>query len=334
MRPSRAFICGCRGERLGDEERRFFSASSPWGFILFRRNIATPEQTRRLVAELRESVGWNAPVLIDQEGGRVARLQPPHWRDYPAARRFGELAQSNFPRAAEALELGVKLMAQDVASIGADVICLPVLDILFPETHEVIGDRAYADDAELVAQLGGIAARALLDMGVLPVGKHVPGHGRARTDSHKELPQVDASEVELQQDFIPFRELADLPMMMTAHILYRSLDAAAPATFSAQIISDVIRGHIGFDGLLLSDDLSMKALQGDMEERARKAVEAGCDMLLHCNGEMDEMQALAGAAPMLTGRRAERAQAALVQRKSPPASLGEDAFTRLETLLS
>ena len=330
-----AFICGCGGTALSGTEKAFFSQAMPWGFILFRRNIDRPEQVRRLVDALRDSVGRDAPVLVDQEGGRVARLGPPHWPAYPAAGRFGEMARRDFSLGAEALALSLRLMARDVAAVGMDVVCLPVLDVPAAGSHEVIGDRAYAEDAGLVARLGRVAADALLDAGLLPVAKHVPGHGRAVQDSHKALPVVDAPESELAaRDFAPFRALAHLPVMMTAHVLYAALDGENPATLSPTVIQKVIRGHVGFDGLLLSDDLSMGALSGTMAERGRRALVAGCDMLLHCSGDRAEMEALADVAPRLAGRRLERARAALCLRRRHAAVVPEGAEKRLEKLLA
>jgi len=280
----RAIILGCSGTQLTADERAFFRDADPLGFILFARNIETPEQARRLTDDLRSAVGRaEAPVLIDQEGGRVARLKPPHWRKAPPARLLGELYERDPERGLEATLLNSRLLAADVSSIGCDVDCLPVLDIAFPETHTVIGDRAYAAAPESVAALGRAAAEGLLAEGVMPVIKHIPGHGRATVDSHHSLPRVDASRDVLERaDFLPFKLLSDLPWAMTAHVLYSAIDAAAALTVSARGVQEVVRGHIGFDGLLLSDDLSMQALGGDLGERAARALEAGCDIALHC----------------------------------------------------
>src|SRR5690242_10815150 len=310
----RAVILGCSGTRLTDDERVFFRDVDPLGFILFARNIDTPEQARRLVDELRMSVGRaEAPVLIDQEGGRVVRLKPPHWRKAPPARLLGELYERDPERGLEATRLNSRLLAADVASIGCDVDCLPVLDIAFPETHAVIGDRAYTAVPESVAALGRAAAEGLLAGGVLPVIKHIPGHGRATVDSHHALPRVDASRTTLaKSDFAPFKALADMPWAMTAHIVYADIDAATAATLSRRVVTEVIRGEIGFDGVLVSDDLSMRALGGSFADRAAGALAAGCDLVLHCNGDMTEMTAVAGAASRLTPaarRRIDRAEA-------------------------
>lgn len=335
MNSSRAFICGCKGETLTDSEQQFFRESSPWGFILFQRNISTPDRTLRLVESLREAAGYDAPVLIDQEGGGVARLRPPQWDEYPPAKYFGDLAKHNFSKSVEALDLCLRLMSRDVVALGVDVMCLPVLDIPVADAHDVIGDRAYGEDAEQVARLGRVAIETLLDVGVLPVAKHVPGHGRARADSHVSLPVVDSSESDLmQRDFVPFKAISQAPMMMTAHILYTALDPDAPATFSTRVIGETIRTSIGFDGLLISDDLSMNALSGTMDERTRRALKAGCDVALHCNGEMREMEALAGTAPILTSSSARRSEKILSLRHRGPVAIPRDARTRLDDMLA
>lgn len=307
---ARACILGCAGPVLTSEEAAFFRRARPWGFILFRRNIETPDQTRALVNALRESVGReDAPVLVDQEGGRVQRLGPPHWRRYPAGRAYGELPVES---RREITRLGARLIAHDLAALGINVDCLPVLDVPDPQMHEVIGDRAYDPTPEGVALLGRAACEGLMAGGVLPVVKHIPGHGRARADSHLELPVVDASRAELEaRDFIPFQALSDMPMAMSAHVVYADLDPSLPATLSRRVLDVAVRGIIGFDGLLMTDDLSMKALGGDFDDRAAAALDAGCDMILHCNGDMAEMQAVAQGTWFLEGRAAERAYAAL-----------------------
>lgn len=311
-----ACILGCAGPMLTAAEKAFFADVRPWGFILFARNVETPDQVRALTAALREAVGRaDAPILIDQEGGRVQRLRPPHWPSYPPARAYAELPS------AEQLaitRLGGRLIAQDLAELGIDVDCLPVLDVPSQDAHEVIGDRAYAATPQDVAALGRAAAEGLMAGGVLPVMKHMPGHGRARADSHHDLPVVDAAAQDLEAcDFPPFRALADLPMAMSAHVVYPAFDPHRPATLSPTIVEEVIRGRIGFDGLLMTDDLSMRALSGGYRERAETARAAGCDIVLHCNGDMAEMQAVAGGAGPLEGRAAERASAALARRQPP-----------------
>lgn len=322
-----AAIFGCAGLRLSDAERRFFREADPWGFILFQRNCDSPEQVRALTAALRDCVGREAPVLIDQEGGRVQRLKPPRWRQAPPAAAFAG-------RDPEALRLNVRLIAADLAELGVDVDCLPCLDLPTPGAHDVIGDRAYSSDPAVAARMGRIASEALLEGGVLPVIKHVPGHGRARADSHLELPRVDASLPELQaRDFAPFRALADMPLAMTAHVVYEAVDPDAPATTSAKVVREVIRGWIGFDGLLMSDDLNMQALSGALGARAEAALAAGCDLVLHCSGKADEMAQVAAAVRPLNAAGIRRAEAALARRRPAAAFDREAALARLEALM-
>jgi len=284
----RAVILGCAGETLTEGERQFFRDADPLGFILFKRNCADPAQVARLVASLRETVGrGDAPILIDQEGGRVARLGPPHWRAYPAPATIAALGGE---RAGEAAWIGARLIADDLARLGISVDCLPVLDLPIPGADSVIGDRAWGTDPDSVARLGRAACEGLLAGGVLPVIKHIPGHGRALVDSHHALPVVDASRATLEAtDFAPFRALADMPWAMTAHVVYRAIDPQIPATLSARVIGEIVRTRIGFDGVLISDDVSMGALGGSLGARSEAALEAGCDLVLHCNGSMDEM---------------------------------------------
>jgi beta-N-acetylhexosaminidase len=298
-RTPRAVVLGCAGERLSADERRFFASADPLGCVLFRRNCTAPEQLRTLVAELREAVGRaDAPVLIDQEGGRVARLRPPHWPAYPAAARIAALPD---PLAAEAASLGARLIADDLAALGITVDAIPVLDLPIPGADAVIGDRAYSSEPERVARLGRAVCEGVLAGGVLPIIKHIPGHGRALVDSHRALPRVTADRALLTtSDFAPFRALAAMPWAMTAHIVFAAIDAAAPATFSRRVIDDVIRGDIGFDGVLVSDDISMGALAGGLAERTRRALEAGCDLALHCTGVLTEMEEVAAATPPLS----------------------------------
>ncbi|MET0274981.1 MAG: beta-N-acetylhexosaminidase [Phenylobacterium sp.] len=312
-----AAILGCSGPTLTADEAGFFRDARPWGFILFARNVETPDQVRALVASLRETVGRaEAPVLIDQEGGRVARLRPPHWKAYPPGRAYGALPAAE---RVEVTRLGARLLAHDLLALGINVDCLPVLDVPAPDGHEIIGDRAYGRTPQAVTTLGRAAAEGLLAGGVLPVIKHMPGHGRAKADSHLELPVVDASWDELAaRDFAPFRALADMPMAMTAHVIYAAIDPDQPATTSKVVMDRVIRGAIGFVGLLMSDDLSMKALAGDFTARTRAALAAGCDVVLHCNGEMAEMRAVIDGATPLAGRSAERAEAALARIAHAP----------------
>ncbi|MGC2854074.1 beta-N-acetylhexosaminidase [Novispirillum sp. DQ9] len=295
-----AAILGCAGPALSAEERRFFADADPFGFILFARNIESPDQLRALTASLRDTVGREAPILIDQEGGRVRRLRPPTWRDAPAMRPFGDLHAADPEAAARALRLNVLLMALELRGLGVDVDCAPVLDVPVAGAHDIIGDRAFSLDPAVVATLGRVVADAFLEGGVYPVIKHIPGHGRAMADSHFDLPVVDAPLDDLRaRDFVPFKALGDAPFAMTAHIVYTALDAARPATTSPTVIDGIIRGELGFSGLLMTDDLSMKALTGRFEDRASASLEAGCDLVLHCNGDMAEMTAvMAGCRPL------------------------------------
>ena len=308
-----AAILGCAGTTLSAEEVAFFRDVKPWGFILFKRNIADPEQVRALTAALRDMVGRpDAPILIDQEGGRVARLQPPHWKKYPPGRAYGELVANDPLVAREITRLGARLIAHDLRAIGVNVDCVPVLDVPDPLGHEIIGDRAYGDTPEQVATLGRAAAEGLLAGGVLPIIKHIPGHGRAMSDSHLELPVVKARLAELDaRDFAPFRVLSDMPMAMTAHVVYTAIDRKRPATTSKKAIKKIIRESLGFDGLLMSDDLSMKALSGDFRQRAKDSLSAGCDVVLHCNGDMAEMKAVMSGVGGLSKEARRRSQAVM-----------------------
>lgn len=316
---TKAFITGCAGPALTPQERTFFADQDPWGLILFARNCEDRDQIRALVEDFRTVVGReDAPVLIDQEGGRVQRLSPPHWPTYPSAANLVASANGDEQALKRLAYVHGRLIAADLLELGITIDCLPVLDIRLPETHAVIGDRSFGGDPDQVSRVALRQTDGLMDGGVLPIMKHIPGHGRAGVDSHDELPRVDASLDELRQsDFRPFRLLASqIPMAMTAHIVYTALDPERPATTSSKIVQDVIRSEIGFDGLLMTDDLSMKALSGSFGERTRLAFAAGCDIALHCNGDMDEMTAVAAATPTLTGQAARRAEAALAARRA------------------
>ncbi|MFM9844631.1 MAG: beta-N-acetylhexosaminidase [Dongiaceae bacterium] len=331
-----ACIFGCLGTVLTDEERRFFRVSRPLGFILFQRNCESPKQIRALIADMRRCVGRrDAPVMIDEEGGRVQRLQPPTWRKRPAAAVIGELARRDLAAALECARLNARLIAEDLATLGFNVDCAPVLDLRLPITHRAIGDRAYSDDPAIVAALARAACEGFLDGGIIPVIKHMPGHGRAVADSHIELPRVTAKADELlRTDFAPFRALRDMPWAMTAHILFTALDAAAPATASKTVIDKTIRGAIGFQGLLFSDDLSMQALEGSLRQRAQRALAAGCDVALHCNGNMDEMRQVAEAVPPLTMAALERVQSGLRIVNTRERIDIADAQARVDALLA
>jgi beta-N-acetylhexosaminidase len=315
MTLSKAVIFGCNGASLMPDEFVFFSKIRPIGFILFSRNCIDPEQLKKLIKDLRKSINNDhAPILIDQEGGRVVRLLKPHWREPPAATLFADLAIKNIDLACEALNLNMRLVGQELRSLGVNVNCLPVLDIPFDGADPIISDRAFGVDPEMISILGRVACDALLMEGVLPVIKHIPGHGRANVDSHKALPTVRTDWAELSKiDFSPFKLLADMPIAMTAHVIYSAIDPKNPATTSRKVILDIIRKEIGFNGLLISDDLSMEALDGDFSYRTQAALAAGCDLILHCNGDMSEMREISNVVSDLSVKSADRLERALVQ---------------------
>jgi len=325
---------GCFGPVLGDAERHFFRDADPLGFILFTRNCIAPDQVRRLVANLRDCVGRaDAPVLIDQEGGRVARLGAPHWRAAPPAQRFAEIAQHDRDRAVEAARLNAHLIASELLDLGITVNCAPVLDVVQRDAHSIIGDRAFGVRPEIAALLGWAVCEGLLDGGVMPVIKHIPGHGRATSDSHETLPVVEAPRAELEAvDFAPFRALNYMPWAMTAHVVYRDIDPDEPATTSAAVIAEAIRGTIGFDGVLLSDDIGMKALEGDFARRAQAALAAGCDVVLHCSGELPEMEKVAAATGLLSDAALGRLARSAGKWRAPMALNTAKALTRLDSL--
>jgi beta-N-acetylhexosaminidase len=330
--PPRALIVGCAGTELSDDERLVFAEIDPLGFILFARNVLDPTQLRRLTASLRASVSRrDAPILIDQEGGRVQRLRPPHWRAAPAPSRFAAMPLSEAQRR-RAVRLNARLIAIELAAVGIDVDCTPVADLRFVGAHDVIGDRAYGQAPELVAALAREAAEGLIDVGVTPVLKHLPGHGRAVVDSHLELPHVDAPIEALRAaDFRPFRELRDLPWAMTAHLRYAAIDAVLPGTLSPAVVA-IIRNEIGFGGFLITDDLAMGALGGRLEERAAAAIAAGCDCVLHCSGVLDETRRLAavvGALDESAQRRLAHARAQARPRVAPEPSRWRGEFDAL-----
>jgi beta-N-acetylhexosaminidase len=325
----RAFITGVSGPALTDAEREFLRDAQPWGLIIFKRNVANPDALRALVDDARSVLSRAAPVLVDQEGGRVQRLCPPHWPKYPPAAAYGRLYDANRTEGLAAARLGARLIAADLVAVGIDVDCMPLADVPVAGADAVIGDRAFGAEPDKVSALAAAFAEGLQDGGVLPVVKHLPGHGRATADSHQRLPVVTAAKTVLEAiDFAAFRPLAGLPFAMTAHVVFTALDQTAPATTSPIIVREVIRGSIGFQGLLMSDDLSMGALSGSLGERTLAALGAGCDMALHCNGSMDEMRAVAEAAPVLAGDAARRAEAALARRK--PAAEIDPAASRTE----
>lgn len=312
---SRAFITGLSGLTITPLERAFLREARPWGLIIFKRNISGPRQVTELARDFRDAVGWEAPILVDQEGGRVQRLGPPSWQAYPPGAAYSAIYDRDPAAGLAAARLGAHLIAADLKALGIDVDCLPLADVPVSEADPIIGDRAYGTEPAKVAAIAGAVAEGLLAGGVLPVLKHLPGHGRARADSHKELPVVNTDRATLKQtDFAAFRPLKDLPLGMTAHVVFSAIDAHAPATTSVTMVREVIRGFIGFSGLLMSDDVSMGALSGTIAGRSQAALAAGCDVVLHCNGDLAEMSEVASVAPELSGAAAERASRALSMR--------------------
>ena len=318
VKPLKAVVFGCEGLELTDAEAAFFNQERPVGLILFQRNCDNPKQIKCLVQKFNEQFDDYKPlIMIDQEGGRVQRLKPPHWRQAPPAAIFGALATAGGP-AKRAVWLNARLLAAELYDLGLNVDCAPCLDLRFPDTHAAIGNRAFSADPVLVAELGRAMADGLLAGGILPMIKHIPGHGRSRVDSHHFLPVVEESLEDLvNYDFKPFQQLADLPLGMTAHLLYRAIDPDCPGTQSAIVLLDIIRQKIGFDGLLFSDDLSMNALGGTIAQRAAKSLLAGCDIALHCNGAMDEMLDVADAVGMLSETAVSRLEVACAARPAP-----------------
>ena len=307
-----ACIFGCEGLTLSDTETRFFREADPFGFILFARNIDTPDQVTRLTGQLRDVVGRDALILVDQEGGRVQRLRAPHWREWLAP--LDEVAHATDP--VRAMFLRYALIGAELRGIGIDTNCAPTADVASSQTHPFLRNRCYSDDAQVVASIARAVCDGLLHAGVLPVAKHIPGHGRGSVDSHKDLPRVTASRAELNRDFAPFQALKDMPLGMSAHVVYEAIDPDAPATTSRTMI-DLIRDEIGFTGLLMTDDLSMEALSDTPAERAIAALGAGVDVILHCNGELAEMQDIAAAAGALSSQGQVRADAAINARLTP-----------------
>jgi beta-N-acetylhexosaminidase len=331
----RRVIFGCSGPRLTAAERDFFRDAQPWGFILFGRNIESRDQLRALTDALRETVeDASAPVLIDQEGGRVARLKPPHWPARPPQAVFGRMFDEDPERAREAAYLNARMIAADLSEIGVNVDCLPVLDVPVPGAHDIIGDRAFGATPAVVIELGRAVIDGLLEGGVLPVMKHMPGHGRSVADTHLELPHVTAPLAELSAaDFVTFRSLAHCPMAMTAHVVYDGVDPNRPATLSPRVFREVIRGEIGYQGLVMTDDISMQALTGPLATRAKAALFAGCDIVLHCNGGMAEMREVLREVKPLEGDSLKRAERALGHLTRPEEFERSVAEARLNELL-
>jgi beta-N-acetylhexosaminidase len=333
-----AVIFGCSGPQLTEDERDFFKNANPLGLILFDYNCDSPEQIAALTESFRDAVGRDdAPVLIDQEGGRVARLKEPHWRHPPPASVFAEAAKTDREIACRAARLNARLMARDLRAVGVTVDCAPVLDVPVPGADDIIGDRAMGSDVETIAMLGRAVCDGLLDEGVLPVVKHMPGHGRARADSHKDLPVVEEPlDILEKSDFETFRLLNDMPWAMTAHIVFTALDKDRPATISERVIKDTIRGSIGFDGVIVSDDIGMEALSGTPSERAKAVIEAGCDAVLECWGKLDIMRDVAAVVPALSdgaALRISRAEALRVRRQNEAPSVAGDILSEFDRLM-
>jgi beta-N-acetylhexosaminidase len=332
---TKAFITGLAGTKLSDAERDFIRAERPWGFILFRRNIDSPTQVAALTNEIQDVLGvTDVPILVDQEGGRVQRFRPPNWPLYPAGAAFGRLYDIDSALGLKAARLSARLIADDLTKVGVTVDCLPLADVPVPGADDVIGDRAYGNDPQKVAAIARAVTEGLEQGGILPILKHIPGHGRATADSHLALPVVDSPKSELESiDFAAFKPLADLPMAMTAHVVFSAYDPAQPATTSATMIERVIRGLIGFQGLLMSDDVGMNALAGSIAERTKALLAAGCDMVLACSGEPEEMRQVARETPELSGKALARAKAALASRQAPKPFDRDAARTELDGLI-
>ncbi len=337
----KAFITGCAGQALSAAERDLFARERPCGLILFARNIESPDQVRSLVASFKEAVGSDEVlILIDQEGGRVQRLRPPHWRKMPPARCFGEFYARDPEAAKRAAFAAARLMAAELHDLGINTNCTPLIDVPQAGAHDIIGDRAFSTDPEVVIALGRAVMDGTLAGGVLPVIKHVPGHGRAMADSHRSLPRIDACKEDLEKvDFLPFQALHDAPLAMTAHVVLPAFDER-PATVSPVIMGEVIRDQMGLTGLVMSDDIGMKALGGSFAGRTSAVIEAGCDVVLHCSGKFSEMTEVAGATPILDGKAAERFAAARAYLHDPEAFdateamalVSEAAATRVASL--
>ena len=332
--PRSAVIFGCGGAKLSAAEKAFFRDCDPWAFILFARNVETPEQLRRLTADLRDSVGRDALIFIDQEGGRVQRLKPPQWRAAPAAARFGQIYKDDPVAAKRAIWLNYRLIADELRAVGVDANCAPVLDLPTENADPIISDRAFSSEPEPMIDMAHAAMAGLTAGGVAPVIKHVPGHGRADVDSHKALPIIRTDTDTLRAtDYVPFKAFADAPMAMTAHVVLRAVDPDRPITLSKKAMSSVVRGELGYDGLVMSDDLDMKALSGDLKDLTEQALTAGCDIALHCNGKMGAMVKVAKGAKPLRGDALRRAAMAEFYASRPEGFDAEAGQAELDNLL-
>ena len=329
-------ILGLAGAALTDDERAFFREVDPAGFILFKRNVADRAQMKALTDDLRAIAGRDdVPILIDQEGGRVARMQPPEWPAFPAGAAFDRLYELAPMSAIEAIRANAQALALMLREVGVNVDCLPLLDVRQPGAHDIIGDRALGTEPLRVAALGRATLEGLKAGGAVGVVKHMPGHGRSMSDSHVELPVVEASAEELETDIAPFKTLAWAPMGMTAHVVYTAWDKDQPGSLSSKVIGEIIRGRIGFDGLLMSDDLGMHALQGSFTDRAAGVIAAGCDIALHCSGDMEEMQACAKGVTAIAPRAKERLDAAMATIANvADATSFADLITKRDALLA
>lgn len=330
-----AAIFDTEGTELTADERAFFKDVNPFGYILFARHCTSPEAVKRLVSELKSLSGRDRlPVLIDQEGGRVARLRPPHWHKYPPASVFADMVKRSRESAHRAVHLNARLIAHDLYELGITVDCAPLADLPVEGSHDIIGDRAFGTEAEQVIYLARAMAAGLMEGGIVPVLKHIPGHGRAFADSHLELPVVNEPlEVLRTTDFVPFKALANLPMGMTAHVLYTAIDDKHMATVSPKAIN-LIRNELSFKGLLFSDDISMKAMEGNLAERARSALAAGCDVVIHCNATLAEKQEAAQGVSALEGESLARAERAMNSVKKPKPTDIVEARATLDSLIS
>ncbi len=335
MHDCKAWIAGVAGTRLTPDEIAFFRDEKPWGFILFARNVESLEQLADLTAEMRDVTGRDQmPVFVDQEGGRVQRLRPPLAPNYPPVARIGEIYARDREAGLRAAWLHARLHAFDLLKVGINADCLPVLDVPVEGAHDVIGARAYAKDPQAVAEMGRAAAEGLLAGGVLPVVKHMPGHGRAFADTHKELARVGAPLCDLvAHDFVPFKALKDLPMAMTAHVIFDCIDPERPSTLSPTVIGTIIRDVIGFDGLVMSDDISMKGLSGELDDLAVRIIDAGCDMVLYCAGVMEELKKVGPRVPVLKGKARHRADLAEVYAGEPDLSDEQELRAEFDSLL-
>lgn len=329
-------VFGFSGPALLEDEKAFFASTQPFGFILFQRNITQPAQVRALTRALRDVTGRaDVPVFIDQEGGRVTRLKPPHWAPLPSMRVIGRVYEEDAARGLEAMQIHARMTARRLGDLGINVNCAPVLDLYLASASEAIGDRAFSGNAEVVAALGRAAVDTYLANGVVPVIKHLPGHGRVMADPHENLPFVDCPRSLLEaRDFRPFKALKDAPAGMNCHVLFRALDAERPVSLSPEVHRAIIRGVLDFQGLLFSDDITMKALNGPLPEVAGQVLEAGADIVLHCSGNLDDMRAIAAGLPAISAGAMSRWKRAQAMVRPPAGDFNEsEAWARFDVLV-